>query len=81
MHDSTSTPPQDDACSTQTLKFLRIPEVCARLGVKRSTVYGLLASGDFPAPAKIGSASVWAEAEIETYMAARLAARKAQRAA
>ena len=55
-------------------RFLRANEVCARLGIKKTKLYALLAEG-FPMPAKIGKASVWAEAEIEAYMAERLAAR------
>lgn len=63
------------------LVFLRVKEVCERIGVKKTKLYALLGEGHFPMPAKIGKASVWAEAEIEAYMAERMAARFTRRGA
>ena len=55
---------------------LRLPAVIARTGLSRSSVYKLLAEGRFPQPVSLGERSVgWVEAEIEDWLAARLAAR------
>jgi predicted DNA-binding transcriptional regulator AlpA len=74
---TSSSPSLTDPTSDKHLVFLRVHEVCARLGVKKSKLYSLL-SGGFPAPAKIGTASVWLEEEVEDFMKKRLKARSAQ---
>ncbi len=56
-------------------RFLRRPEVEALIGLRRSTIYRLVADGDFPAPVRIGPRAIaWLESDIRQWMAARVAA-------
>lgn len=69
-------PSKDDTKAP--LRLLRLPEVTARTGHPTSTVYALMASGDFPRPVKTGPRSVgWVEHEIESWNQRRIAARDA----
>jgi len=55
-------------------RFLRLPEVMARTGLSRSTIYVRLAAGCFPRPVALGGRAVgWIEAEIEEWVAERIA--------
>ncbi|MXW67663.1 MAG: AlpA family transcriptional regulator [Gemmatimonadales bacterium] len=55
-------------------RFLRLPEVMARTGLSRSTIYVRLAAGRFPRPVALGGRAVgWIEAEIEEWVAERIA--------
>ena len=58
-------------------RLLPIEDVMAAAGVKRTKLYALVASGEFPQPVKIGTASRWSEAEVSAWIAER----KEQRAA
>lgn len=59
-------------------RILRRPEVEARTGLARSTIYAMMAAGMFPRPLPIGLRAVgWSETEISEW----LEARKAERAA
>lgn len=40
-------------------RLLRLPEVIARLGVSRPTIYQWIALGKFPPPTKLGKSSCW----------------------
>jgi len=52
---------------------LRLPQVRQRVGLSRSTIYALAASGKFPSPIKLGSrAAGWLASEIDTWLAARI---------
>ena len=54
----------------------RLPQVKARTGLSRSEIYRRIAMGDFPAPVKLGQrASAWSTAEIDAWIAGRIAAR------
>ena len=56
--------------------ILRLPAVLARTGLARATIYAQISQGSFPAPIKLGPrASGWVEAEVEGWVAARIAAR------
>jgi len=56
------------------LRILRLPEVLARTGLSRSTIYELITKGLFPHPIGLGTRSVgWIEAEINEWLAARVA--------
>jgi prophage regulatory protein len=71
----TVTPPVP--CPTppsHTIRFLRLPDVIARVGVKRSSIYNYIAQGTFPKQIALSERSVgWLEHEIESWLAARLA--------
>ena len=61
------------------LRYIRLREVCARVGLKQSTVYQLIALGRFPKQIKLSEhASAWIEGEIEDFMIARISARDHQ---
>ena len=53
--------------------ILRLPEVKARTGLSRSTIYLRIAEGKFPPPINLGERSVgWVEAEIDAWIAKRI---------
>ena len=57
----------------------RLPEVKARTGLGSSEIYRRIAAGRFPAPVKLGErASAWSAAEIDAWIAERIAAKKAK---
>ena len=71
-HERTANPP---------IRFLRLPEVQARTGLSRSTIYVRLAEGRFPQPVSLGARAVgWIEAEIEKWMRARVAESRGEEA-
>jgi prophage regulatory protein len=61
--------------------ILRLPNVKARTGLSRSTIYLRIAEGSFPAPVSLGGRAVgWIEAEVNDWLAKRIeASRKAAR--
>lgn len=60
-------------------RLLRLPDVMARTGLKRSQIYCSMKTGDFPQSCKIGPASVaWSEAEVDEWIAGRLSRRAAR---
>ena len=60
----------------QTQVFLRRPAVELKTALSRSRIYALMEIGDFPKPVYLGAMSVaWIEAEVDTWMANRIAAR------
>lgn len=55
-----------------TERILRRPEIEARTGLSRSTIYAWMASGEFPKPVALGARLVgWRETDIQEWMAAR----------
>lgn len=53
-------------------KLLRRPEVEARTGLSRSTIYDWIKRGEFPAPVALGARLVaWRESDIEGWLTAR----------
>ena len=57
--------------------MLRFPTVKARTGLSRSTIYLRISRGTFPAPVSLGGRAVgWIEAEVNTWLAARIAQRR-----
>lgn len=61
------------------LVLLRLPQVKARTGLSRSEIYRRIAADTFPAPVKIGErASAWSSAEVERWIAERIAERDAK---
>jgi prophage regulatory protein len=57
------------------MRALRLPDVMAKVGLKRSTIYALAKQGLFPSPIKLGSrASAWLENQVEDWLTARVAA-------
>ena len=55
-------------------RFLRLPEVMARTGLSRSTIYVRLEQGRFPRPVSLGGRAVgWIDSEIDEWMSNRVA--------
>lgn len=65
----------------QALAILRLKQVLSRTGLSRSTIYGLIKDGKFPAQILLssdGRAVGWIEQEIDDYLACQIeASRKA----
>ena len=54
------------------ISLLRRPEVEARTGLSRSTIYQWIKDGEFPSPVKLGARLVaWRESDIEEWLNAR----------
>jgi prophage regulatory protein len=55
-------------------RILRLPEVKAKTGFGRSTIYSLMASGEFPRSIRIGARAVgWLESDIDQWIETRRA--------
>ena len=68
--------------TTGALILERLPRVTARTGLSRSEIYRRVVAGNFPAPIKLGErASAWSAAEVDRWIARRIAARDAKAAA
>lgn len=53
-------------------RLLRLPDVEACTGLKKSTIYAAIRSGSFPKPVMVGARSVaWRAAEVEAWCASR----------
>jgi prophage regulatory protein len=50
--------------------ILRLPQVKARTGLSRSTIYARIATGSFPRPIPLGGARAvgWVEAQVESWI-------------
>lgn len=53
-------------------RMLRRPEVEARTGLSRSSLYAMMSRGMFPRPKRLGLRAVaWSEDEVENWLATR----------
>jgi len=53
--------------------ILRLPNVKARTGLSRSTIYLRIAEGSFPKPVSLGGRAVgWIESEIDDWLKAQI---------
>jgi prophage regulatory protein len=48
--------------------LIKLSEVCRQAGFARSTIYGLISTGSFPAPTKLGRYSRWSQQEIQLWI-------------
>jgi len=55
-------------------KVLTRREVCRRISVGPSKLYGLIRAGRFPKPIKIVGSSRWVTAEVDRWLADQIAA-------
>ena len=56
-------------------RILRRPEVEARTGLSRSTIYDMMAAGTFPRPLRLGRRAVgWTSGSIEDWLETRQSA-------
>ena len=57
------------------ITILRLPQVLARTGLSRSTIYAKVAAGEFPEPISLGARAVgWLADEVEAWLVARVEA-------
>lgn len=62
----------------QEVRFIRLKEVCQKTGLGKSSIYALKAEGKFPATVSLcGRAVAFVEAEVDQWLAERLAERAA----
>ena len=53
-------------------RILRRPEVEARIGLSRSTLYAMMVAGEFPQPLRLGKRAVgWSESAISEWLESR----------
>ena len=58
---------------SEEIKVLRRPAVEGKVKLCRSTIYGLIKDGKFPAPIRLGPRSVgWVAAELDTWLEERV---------
>jgi prophage regulatory protein len=68
------------AKATPALKIMRLPEVIARVGLKRASIYRHIGEGRFPKPIPLAARAVgWFEHEIDTWLLDRLKERSSLR--
>jgi len=59
------------------MRILRLPDVRAKTGLSRSTIYRMEADGECPKRIKLGDhASGWIESEWDSWIAKRMEARE-----
>lgn len=52
-------------------RLIRLPDVIARVGIKRSMIYRLMSEGRFPQSRSLGpKCAVWVESEIDEWIKA-----------
>lgn len=50
-------------------KILRLPQVIERVGLKKTAIYKMIATNDFPKQVKLGAhASGWLESDIQKWI-------------
>ena len=55
-------------------RILRMPEVEARIGLSRRSIWALVARGGFPRPIRLGRRTVgWLESELNGWLLERIA--------
>ena len=60
-------------------RIVRLPDVLARTGLARSTIYVRLAQGSFPQPVQLGARAVgWIESEVDEWLRQRIAASRGE---
>ena len=57
------------------ITILRLPQVIARTGLSKSSIYAKVAAGEFPEPISLGARAVgWISDEVQAYLVARVEA-------
>ncbi|ABD26592.1 phage transcriptional regulator, AlpA [Novosphingobium aromaticivorans DSM 12444] len=64
-----ATSPHSNEAAPLPARLLRLPDVMARVGMKRSAIYQRMSEGRFPKSRSLGpKCAVWVEAEIEEWI-------------
>lgn len=59
-------------------RALRLPQVSAMTGLARSSIYALVASGEFPSPFKLSpGTSAWLQSDVQAWLRRRVEASRA----
>lgn len=54
---------------TASVRFIRLPEICARIGLKRAAVYQRIKDGRFPKPVLLSKrCACWPEDEVTAWI-------------
>ena len=53
-------------------RLIRMPQVEATVGFKKSTLYGWIKEGKFPRPVQIGRMSAWSESRVHQWVQDRI---------
>ena len=62
-----------------TTRIMRRPQVEASTGLSRSTLYAMMAEGEFPGPIRLGKRAVgWSETEVSEWLETRKPQRSAR---
>ena len=57
-------------------RLIRLPDVIAKTGLGRASIYRYIDLGEFPAPVRVGErASAWVEQEVDDWINRRIEAR------
>ena len=57
-------------------RLMRLNQIRSLTGLSRSTIYGLMKTGDFPPNVQIGARAVgWIDSEIASWLSGRIGAR------
>lgn len=68
-HGNNTVPPPIEVSPSAPARLLRLPEVIARVGLKRSAIYQRMSEGRFPKSRSLGpKCAVWLEAEIDAWI-------------
>lgn len=59
---------------TEADRLIRIADVMHVVGLRKTAVYQLIKDGAFPAPVKVGAASLWSERAVQSWVAQQLQA-------
>lgn len=49
-------------------RLLKLPQVEGLVGLKKSKIYALIQTNEFPVPIKVGRASSWLEREVQAWI-------------
>jgi prophage regulatory protein len=58
--------------ATTEARLLRLPEVCLKVGLGKTMLYRMIKLGLFPSPLKIGRASLWPAALVDSWIAEKI---------
>ncbi|WP_324517051.1 AlpA family transcriptional regulator [Pseudomonas sp.] len=61
--------------ATHTATLLRLPTVCAQIGLSKSQIYRLIRAGEFPPPVRLGQNSVaWPADQVDSWIHEKISA-------
>jgi len=76
MKENTRTPQREVPSTDTVVRLLRLPDVMRITGLRRSSIYDMVRAGTFPQAIPLTKvARAWSEAEVQEWIASRIAAR------